>query len=447
MKDTSYKSLSIKSLALYFIILILVGVVFHNHFVGWHWVLWGVGATTFFFLGSWQFIERSGNMNPKRFLLFVFVFALVIRVLYVWLMCYYYTFKTGIPLEYGAIDSLSYHRNALQFGKIIESGHLHEFINAIYSHHIAFSDLGYVITLACVYSVFGPNILIPHILHSLLSAYVCVLTYRLSDRLFDNRTARIAAVMSAFMPLFIYYCGLHLKEMDFAFFLILCIERIDFVMRERKNLVWNIFLILFSSLMIFSYRVITGLCLFVSFFVYIFVNQHIARKVRAISVSVAVASLALFVFSGVGWEIKNTILYAIAHVDYNFQYLPGAFVLPLPKLTVDGNENLKLINGMVFVKNIIGFFAMYSLTIAYREKKLRDISLLALVPITYLAIVSSICFFSIERFYFPALPCLTVLAAYAIAHFEKKDMKWFNAYLVVLLVAIIFWSYYNVITS
>lgn len=447
MKDTSYKLLSIKSLALYFITLILVGVVFHNHFVGWHWVLWGVGATTFFFLGSWQFIERSGNMNPKRFLLFVFVFALVIRVLYVWLMCYYYTFKTGLPLEYGASDSLGYHHKALQLGKIIENGQLRDFINAVLAQHIAFSDLGYVVTLGCIYGLLGPNILIPHLFHSLLSAYICVSVYRLADRLFDNRTARVSAVMTAFMPLFIYYCGLHLKEIDFAFFLILCIERIDFVMRERKNIVWNIFLILFSSLMIFSYRVTAGLCLFVSFFVYVFVNQHITIKARAIGVSVAVASLALFVFSGFGWEIKNTILYAIAHVDYNFQYLPGAFVLPLPKLTVDGNENLKLINGMVFVKNVIGFFAMYSFIIAYREKKLREMSLLALVPTTYLAIVASIRFFSIERFYFPTLPCLTVLAAYALSHFEKKDMKWFNAYLAVLLVAIMFWSYYNVITS
>lgn len=447
MKDTLYKSFSIKSLALYFVTLILVSVVFHNHFVGWHWVLWGAGATTFFFLGSWLFIEKTKDVNPRRFLLLVFAFALIIRVLYVWLMCYYYTVKTGMPLEYNASDSLNYHHNALQFGKIIESGRFHEFVNAVYSHRIAFSDLGYVISLACVYSVFGPNILIPHILHSLFSAYICVLAYRLSDRLFDNRTARVAAVISAFMPLFIYYCGLHLKEMDFAFFLILCIERIDFVMRERKNVVWNIFLILFSSLMIFSYRVTTGLCLFVSFFVYIFVNQHITRKARVTGVVVAATFLALFTFSGIGWEIKSTILFAFTNVDYNFQYLPGAFVLPLPKMTVDGNENLKLINGMVFVKNIIGFFAMYSLIIAYREKKLRDMSLLALVPITYLAIVSSIRFFSIERFYFPALPCLTVLAAYAIAHFEKKDMKWFNAYLAVLLAAIMFWSYYNVVTS
>lgn len=447
MKDTLYKSFSIKSLALYFVTFILVSVVFHNHFVGWHWVLWGAGATTFFFLGSWLFLEKTKDVNPKRFLLMVFAFALIIRVLYVWLMCYYYTVKTGMPLEYNASDSLNYHRNALQFGKIIESGHLHEFINAIYSHRIAFSDLGYVITLACVYSVFGPNILIPRILHSLLSAYICVLAYRLSDRLFDNRTARIAAVMSAFMPLFIYYCGLHLKEIDFAFFLILCIERIDFVMRERKNLVWNIFLIFFSLMMIFAYRVSTGLCVIASLLVYIAVNKRITKQMKVIGIFVAITLLALFVFSGAGWEVKNTISYAIAHVDYNFQYLPGAFVLPLPKMTINGNENQKLINGMMFVKNVIGFFAMYSFIIAYREKKLREMSLLALVPITYLAVVASIRFFSIERFYFPALPCLTLLAAYSISHFEEKDQKWFSAYLVVLLVAIMFWSYYNIITS
>ncbi len=447
MRDTYYKIFSIKSLALYLITLILVSVVFHDHFAGWHWVLWGVGSTAFFFLGSWQFIERSGNMSPKRFLLFVFVFALVIRVLYVWLMCYYYTFKTGIPLEYGASDSLGYHHKALQLGKIIENGQLRDFINAVLAQHIAFSDLGYVVTLGCIYGLFGPNILIPHLFHSLLSAYICVLVYRLADRLFDNRTARIAAVMSAFMPLFIYYCGLHLKEIDFAFFLILCIERIDFVMRERKNIMWNIFLILFSLLMVFAYRASTGICVFASFFVYVFVNQKITKTERIVGVSVAIVSLVLFIISGIGWEIIRTFSIAFTQVDYNFQYVPGAFVLPLPKMTSDGNENLKLINGMVFVKNVIGFFAMYSFVIAYREKKLREMSLLALVPITYLAIVASIRFFSIERFYFPALPCLTLLAAYSISHFEKKDQKWFSAYLAVLLVAIMFWSYYNIITS
>lgn len=448
MDNTFFKSFSIKSLAAYMLTLAVVSVLFENNFIGWHWVLWGVGASSLSFLGSYFFYCKSKNLEQKDFLLLVFFIALIIRVLYAWLMCYYYTFKTGIPLEFGASDSLNYHKMALLLSRIIGNGQLGELFDMFSGKYVAYSDLGYVFSLGFVYYIFGPNILIPRVLHSLFSAYVCILIYRLAYRIFNERTAKIAAALSVFMPLFIYYCGLHLKEIEFAFFLILCVERIDFVFREKKNLVWNIFLILFSLLMIFLFRISTGICMVLSLVIYLIINKDkmIPGKIAVISVASILVIMACLFFSGMGWEIKMNFDSALHKVKYNFQYLPGAFVLPLPKMIMDGNENQKLMNGMVFVKNIIGFFAMYSFIIAYREKKLREISLVALLPLTYLAIVSSVSLFSTERFYFPVLPCLVVLAAYSVSHFEKKDMKWFHYYLAVLFVAIVIWNHYNVNT-
>jgi len=444
MNDCFFKTFSIKSLSLYLITLIVVSAAFNNLFIGWHWVFWGVGATSFFFLGSYFFYARFKDLKQRDFVLLVFFIALIIRVLYVWLMCYYYTFKTGIPLEYGAADSLFYHKKALLLSKIIESGKLGELIKLFSEKYVVYSDLGYIFSLGIVYYIFGPNILIPHVLHSIFSAYICVMIYKLSNRLFDNRTAKIAAVIGIFMPLFIYYCGLHLKEIDFAFFVILCVERLDYLIRERKNIVWNLFLILFSTLMVFMYRISTGVCVVLSFIVYVILNDTVSKKIKIIGVTLAMVFFIALIMSGIGWEIAENFNNAFSKIKYNFQYLPGAFVFPLPKMLADGNANQKLIHGMVFVKNIIGFFAMYSFIIAYREKKLREISLVALVPLTYLAIVSSVPFFSIERFYFPVLPCLTVLAAYSISHFEKKDQKWFHVFLAVLLVATVIWNCHNV---
>lgn len=444
MNDKDFNILSVKSLALYVVAVATVGIIFRNLFLGWHWVMWGIGSIVLFFGGTCLVQKTMKDIDQKKFLLLIFFIALIIRVLYVWLMCYYYTFHTGKPMEFCASDSMSYHNTAVLIKNAIAGGQFGEFVSLLSQNKVMYSDMGYVMSLSFIYYIFGTNILVPRIIHALLSAYLCVVIYKLCNRVFDNRTARLAAAFSVVMPLFIYYCGLHLKESDFAFFLILCVERIDFVMRERKNIVWNIFLIVFSLLMVFSYRVSTGVCMIFSFLVYIFVNQNVTKKIKIVAVTAASALFVALMLSGMGWEIVLNFKSALFGVDYNFQYLPGEFVLPLPKFTAEGNENQKLINGMVFVKNIIGFFAMYSFIVAYREKKLREISLVALLPLTYLAIVSSVSFFSVERFYFPALPFLMVLAAYGMSHFDKKDTKWFNAFLAVLLVAILAWSYVNV---
>ena len=98
-------------------------------------------------------------------------------------------------------------------------------------------------------------------------------------------------------------------------------------------------------------------------------------------------------------------------------------------------------NGSIYVKSFLGFFAMLSIVIAFRQKKWRDFSLIGAYELAYLGIVMSTFTANSERYHEPAIPLILVMAAYAMTHLRRRDMKYFYAYCVVLLVAIFAWNW------
>ena len=91
------------------------------------------------------------------------------------------------------------------------------------------SDVGYPLYLTALYKIVGSNVIIPRIIKALLSAYTCVLLYRLSQRTFGEDTARMVGIMSALMLNLIIYCGYHLKETEMLFLEVAFLERTDFL--------------------------------------------------------------------------------------------------------------------------------------------------------------------------------------------------------------------------
>lgn len=95
----------------------------------------------------------------------------------------------------------------------------------------------------------------------------------------------------------------------------------------------------------------------------------------------------------------------------------------------------------MYVKSFLGFFAMLSIVVAFRQKKWRDFSLIGAYELAYLGIIMSSFTANSERYHEPAIPLLLVMAAYAMTHLRRKDMIWFYAYCGVLLVALFVWNW------
>ncbi len=460
MSKKLIRTLSLFGIAIYLLALITISLAFHEHALQLKWILWGLGEVLFFFVLTAVFYPRWKNDDPKRFLRKVFFTALAIRAVYVVFMCYYYYWETGIAFEYNAGDSRWYHDTAAMCSLWVRNGRFLDVFRYLRYCTMGYSDQGYVLWLTAIYSIFGRSWLVPRLLKAVMGACLCVLVYKLGKRTFGERTGRFAAVMCVFMPILIQMCGLHTKEAEMVFLSIFALERMDYLVRNKKYTFWNILLPILLTGLSFGFRTIIGMCLIFAFLVFVVLSSKdlVGKKGKIITATAVLAVFMAFLFSPVGREMK--IIYRLKFKDLNYQsekyesmgmqygtlaksyyLLPGAFVLPLAPMVEESPDHNKMIHGSVYVKNFLAFFAMLVIIIVFRLKKWRDFSLIGTYELSYLAIIMFSFAANSERYHEPAIPLLIIMAAFAMTRLRHKDLKLFYVYCVVLFVALVFWNW------
>jgi 4-amino-4-deoxy-L-arabinose transferase-like glycosyltransferase len=293
-----------------------------------------------------------------------------------------------------------------------------------------------------------------------MSAYLCILVYKLASRTFGERTGRLAAVMCVFMPILIQLTGTHVKEMELIFLSVFALERMDYLIRSKRYTFWNILFPVLLVGMTFGFRTVIGMCLIFAFLVFVILspNNLVSRKGKIVSLSVTLAVFLVFLFTVIGSEMKIVYMLNFSGTDYlarkyeslglkyseisKSKYLfPVAFVLPLSPMVDVAPVHNKLIHGSTFVKNFMAFFAMLSLVIAVRQRKWRDFGLIWAFELSYLTIVVFTFTSNSERYHEPAIPLILVMAAYAMTHLRHKDMKLLYVYCGLLFVALFVWNW------
>ena len=454
------RHISIIGVGVYLLALITISLVFNDYALQLKWVLWGMGEVLFFFVLTTLFYPRWKNDDPKRFQRKVFWTAFGIRALYASLICYYYYYQTGKAFEYNVADGIWYHRTGVHLSRAVRQGYIRYVFQYLRAYTMGFSDQGYTLWLTLIYTIFGPNLLTPRLFKALMSAYLCIVVYKLGTRTFGERTGRLAAVMCAFMPILVQICGLHTKEMEMIFLSLLALERMDYLIRSKKYTAWNIAFPILLTGLTFGFRTIVGMCLIFAFLVFIMLspNELVGKKGKIISVSAIVLVFFVFLLTGIGNEMR--IIYRLRFVDLNVKtekyealgfkhaelahskYLaPGAFVLPLAPMVEESPEHNKMIHGSTYVKNFLAFFAMLAIVVAFRQKKWRDFSLIGAYELSYLAIIMLSFAANMERYHQPAIPLLVLMAAYAMTHLRRKDLILFYVYCGMLYVALFVWNW------
>ena len=265
MSTKLLKHINLIGIGLYLLALIVISLAFREHALQWKWMLWGIGEVLFFFLLTTVFYPRWKCDDMKRFKWKVFLVAFVIRGLYAFLVAYYYYYETGKAFEYNAADSIWYHPTAVYLSRCVRQGYVSYIFKYLNAYTMGWSDQGYVLWLTLVYTIFGRNLLTPRLFKALMSAYLCIVVYKLGTRTFGERRGRLAAVMMVFTPILIQLCGVHTKEMEMIFLSIFALERMDYLIRSKKYTVWNIFCPILLTGLTFGFRTIIGMCLIFAF--------------------------------------------------------------------------------------------------------------------------------------------------------------------------------------
>ena len=460
MSTKLLKHINLIGIGLYLLALIVISLAFREHALQWKWMLWGIGEVLFFFLLTIVFYPRWKGDDTKRFKWKVFLVAFVIRGLYAFLVAYYYYYETGKAFEYNAADSIWYHPTAVYLSRCVRQGYVSYIFKYLNAYTMGWSDQGYVLWLTLVYTIFGRNLLTPRLFKALMSAYLCIVVYKLGTRTFGERTGRLAAVMMVFTPILIQLCGVHTKEMEMIFLSIFALERMDYLIRSKKYTVWNIICPILLTGLTFGFRTIIGMCLIFAFLVFVVLSSKdlVPKKGKIITLVATVVVFLAFLLSPVGREMR--IINALKFKDLNYQMkhydslgmkhgelaqgwimAPGAFVLPLAPMVEESPDHNKMIHGSTYVKNFLAFFAMLAIVIAFRQKKWRDFSLIGAYELSYLAIIMFSFAANSERYHEPAVPLIVLMSAYAMTHIRRKDLKIFYIYCGLLFVALVVWNW------
>ena len=363
---------------------------------------------------------------------------------------------------FAAADAVGYHEEGLWVADCINESNLEPYISYIDAKN-GISDVGYPVWLGIQYTITGGNIIIARLLKALLSAFMCVLVYRLTKRNFGDKVGRMAAIFCMLMPNLILYCGMHLKETEMLFLTILYAERADYTIRSKHFSLKNtaVLLLLLGSL--FCFRTVLGVAAIFAFCVALVLSSsRIMSKARRWGL-LLVAVLAIVTFMGGKlameieeyWANKDTnqevrladrakkgnefAKYAGAAV-----FAPMIFTFPFPTMVETPNqETFRMLHGGLVVKNIMSFFCIFAIGYLLLKKQWRNHVFLGAFVITYLGILVLSAFAHSERFHLPAIPFELIFAAFGVSLMTKKEAKWFNYWLVFMFVIFMGWTWFK----
>lgn len=221
------------------------------------------------------------------FLLLVFFFAFILRISY----CFFFKeniFYIQTHIFGDTQDYIQISQNFLSGKGLISS-----------PDRIAFRPPLYPLFLSGVYYLFGDGYWPIRIVQSILDALTCMMVYFLGKRVLNGLTGKIASVICAIYPFFIFFTGFELTETLFIFLLVVTFL---FLIKSVENLSYKYSIIagILLGLSTLCRPIIAG---FVPFaIINLAINWKMNKKKIVINLGAVVLS---FLFTISPWIVRN----------------------------------------------------------------------------------------------------------------------------------------------
>lgn len=453
-----------KAMYVYFALLVLVPIIF-GYPMEWYFWIFGIVEVVGFFYFAHQLPIAWQKYSPKIFIKKLFTTALTIRIVYVVFSYWFYNEMTGNPFEFHPGDVMFYNEMGEYGHKLLSNGEWNLLVKFKHYANLELSDSGYPIYLTFVYWIFDDSIFLTHILKALWSAWTCVLVYKLASRNFGESIGRMASIFCMLMPNFIYYCGIHLKETEMVFLIVLFAERADYAMRA-KQLDWKALITaLLVACLLFMFRTALAAVAMIALATTLMLSS---KKVLSLSKKIAIGVfVVLTMFATVGNQLMAEAEELLAQSGDNQSksmewraerengnkfakyagaavFAPMIFTIPFPTLVdTPKQENQRMIHGGNYVKNITSAFTIFALFSLLFSGEWRKHVLIIAVCCGYLVVIALSEFAHSERFHLPALPFSLIFAALGISFLQNKHKKWYNYWYMLIFVANIAWAWFK----
>jgi len=459
------RTFSNKAMALYFGLLLIVTSLFISHSMPWYWMAFGAVEVCSFFYFSCTLPSEWARLSDKAFGKRLFNVSLAIRLVYVIISYFFYLGMTGDPFEFGAADVRFYDEMGRFGHTLLSRGQWNLYLPmSNYAGGLDISDSGYPIYLAVLYFCTNNSIIITRLLKALISAYSCVLVYRLALRNFGRETARLASVLCMLMPNLVYYCGIHLKETEMVFLCLLFLERADHALRQTRFAFKNWMIAFIAGVCLFAFRTAIGLVAVLSLATagILTSGKVVSRWQKAALIAVLGLGLAFSVgtqafqetqalvetrgeqSTNMEWRAERIGGNSLARYAGSAVFAPLIFTIPFPTIVnIEGQENQQMIHGGNYVKNVLSLFTILALIMMLVSGDWRKHVLPLAFLGGYLVILVFSNFAQSERFHLPALPLELMCASYCITHLKAKHVRIFDLWLVFVFVSNLGWAWFK----
>jgi len=453
-----------KAIYLYLGAFLTVSIMFFSNAMAWYWFVFGLIAVVGFFHFSNILTKKWMHITSKRFTENLLTTALILRVIWVVFSYFFYVAMTGHPFEFSTGDAWGYNQCGKEIAAGLRDGNWGIF--NVYLDIMGPSDFGYISYLGVLYYIVGDSMIIARLIKALLSAFTVVLIYRLAIRNFGEDIGRMASIFCMLMPNLIYYCGLHLKETEMVFLIVAFVERADYAMRSPRFSFANLALPALLAGSLFFFRTVLGAAALFSFITALLLSSvRIVKKGGRRFILIVWVAVAVIYFMGgrIATEVEEVWDGRVENQQTSMQwraerkggnqyakyasgaiFAPMIMIIPFPTMiNIETQPNQQMTHGGYYVKNVLAFFAIFSLFWLLKTGKWRDHLLIISFSLGYLVVIALSAFAHSERFHLPALPFLLILAAVGISQQKNKSKKYYLWYLVFLFVAIVGWSWFK----
>ena len=455
------KQIAIRAIIVYVIAMSIISVVYYSYAMDILHIAMGFIFVAGFFLLSSQWSQRWKDIPEKRYLQYVFWIALVLRLIWVTVSYFYYIEVTGIPFEIDTADAVGYHKAAEWLASAPWSMAWDYFFGP---RATGISDVGYPLYLTILYKIIGPVIVIPRIIKSLLSAWTCILMYRLCSRSFGKPVGRMAGLICALMPNLLIYCGYHLKETEMLFLSVAFLERTDYLLRVHNYKFWNILFPILLAGSLFFFRTVLGAAAVFAFITGVLLSNAQSMKIGwkrvaiiswgVLAIIVATGGTVMTEIEGY-WEQKDTNVINKrleqemrgnhwAHYATGTVMAPMVVALPFATMVdVDNQVAQQTKSGGNYIRNFMAFFALLAIYEAFRQKEWRNYVLIGAFVVAYLGVISLSGFSNSERFLLPGLPGLIAMWAYGVSQLRAQTYKFLPFWSGVVILMEFGWAFFK----
>jgi hypothetical protein len=458
------KYYSSKAIAAFFISLIACNVLFFHKMLPIEWVIFATLEAVCFFSFTQSLSKQWIRFSEKHFIKTLFITTLIIRALWVIFAYFFYSLKTGVPFEFAAADSHGYAAQAEIFSQDIRYGN---FTPLLFHSGIDASDMGFPLWLAVINAIFGNSLIIPRLIQTIFSAWMCVLLYKISRNHFGEAAGRLTGIMAMLLPNFFFYVGIHMKETMMLFIMTTYIYCADAIINNKKIEVKYIVFTILSGTSLFFFRTALGIvAIFALFTGLVFTKGKEIKKwgKRLIITLWIIAGIVALLSSRVITEIQTLYQNSGSNQGSSMQiratqeggnpfakygtmaiFAPMIITLPFPSFTValEEQQNQMMFSGGYFVRNVYSFFVLLALVLFFKRKIWREHLFLIVFMLSYLLIIAKSSFAVSERFHLPAVPILLILASYGITQAGKHEKKYYLPYLVLIVCIVIGWNWFK----